>query len=185
MAYKIEARIGIAAPIDDVYDIIADIDSWTSWSPIHQAVSGKLSFGAPFHSEEKFEGLGIWEIDGFIADWTPLSHIHITVPKKFFEGKLVRYFEFESLSQTGSAFSVGALFSGFLSEREGRRFGRYFRAGFESFSEALKTKVEAEYLAKPPEQRGKASKPPTVPEVPLKKEAPWAPPKRWKIGSTR
>ncbi|ESQ88436.1 polyketide cyclase [Asticcacaulis sp. AC460] len=185
MAYKIEVRVGVAVPVDDVYEIIADIDSWTSWSPIHQEVSGKLGFGAPFHSKEKFEGLGVWEIDGVIADWTPLSHIHIAVPKKFYEGSLTRYFEFDSLSETGASFSMGAVFSGFLSEREGRRYGKFFRAGFQAFAEALKAKAEAEYAAKPPEQRLKASKPVKVPEIPEKKTAPWAPPKQWKFGKSK
>lgn len=185
MVYKVEARVGIGVPVDDVYDIIAEIDAWPTWSPIHKAASGKLAFGAPFHTEEHFDGLGLWEIDGTISDWVPMSHIHVHVPKKFFEGQLIRYFEFESLSETGSSFTAGALFSGFLSEREGRRYGKHFREGFHAFGEALKTKAEADYNAKPPEQRRKASRPPAAPEIPPKTKAPWAPPSPWKVGKTK
>jgi hypothetical protein len=149
MALKIEHRVGIAAPVDDVYAIIADINAWPEWSPIHKKAEAKLSFGAPVHLEEYFEGLGTWETDGLIADWTPLSHIHVSVPKPFYAGSLIRYFEFDILSDTGTGFSLGALFNGYLSEREGKRYRNYIRTGFEAFAEALKTKAEAEFAANP------------------------------------
>lgn len=182
--FKIEARAGIAAPIDDVYELLADIDSWPTWSPIHKAASGKLSFGAPFHSEEQFEGLGVWEIDGVIADWTPLSHIHIHVPKKFYEGTLTRYYELEALSGKGTVFSVGAAFNGFLSEREGRRYAKFLKPGFEQMVEGLKAKAEAKF-AENPDRLTNYDPPVTPPKSfapPPKKAPPWAPPKRWKIG---
>ncbi|MBW8734551.1 MAG: SRPBCC family protein, partial [Asticcacaulis sp.] len=149
MSYKIEFRIGVATPVDDIYDLIADIDAWPQWSPIHQAATGRLSFGAPIHLEEKFEGLGMWEIDGVLSDWAPYSHLHVFVPKPFYAGKLMRYFEFEALSEIGSAFTVGALFEGFLSEREGRAYGKYVRRGFEAFAEAAKAKAETNYNNSP------------------------------------
>lgn len=164
MAYKIEHRIGVAVPVDDIYDIIADIESWPSWSPIHKSTSGGLSFGAPIAFEEHYEGLGTWEINGTLADWTPLSHIHVTVPKRFYEGQLIRYFEFEALSETGSAFTIGALFNGFLSEREGRRYAKFLRVGFAAFAEALKAKAEADYAAAPDKRR--AVLPPPEPKKP-------------------
>jgi hypothetical protein len=149
MAWKIEQRVGIAAPVDDIYDLIADIGRWPEWSPIHQAATGELHFGAPVHIEERFEGLGVWEIDGVVADWSPLSHIHINVPKPFYAGKLIRYFEFEGLSETASFFTVGALFSGLLSEREGKRYGKFLRAGFAAFAETAKAKAEAVFATHP------------------------------------
>lgn len=149
MGFKIEHRTGVAAPVDDVYEVVADIDSWPSWSPIHKSASGELHFGAPVRFEEYYEGLGVWEIGGTIDDWSPLSHIHISVPKRFYEGKLIRYFEFSPLSETGSSFTVGALFDGFLSEREGRRYARFLREGFAAFAEAVKTRSEAAFAEAP------------------------------------
>jgi hypothetical protein len=149
MACKIEQRVGIAAPVDDIYELVADIGRWPEWSPIHLAATGELHFGAPVHLEERFEGLGTWEIHGVVADWSPLSHIHIDVPKPFYAGKLTRYFEFESLSETGSIFTVGALFNGLLSEREGWRYAKFLRTGFAAFGEAVKAKAEAEFAAHP------------------------------------
>ena len=149
MGLKIETRVGIAAPVDDVYEIIADINAWPEWSPIHKKAEAHLGFGAPIHLEEYFEGLGTWETDGVIADWTPLSLIHVSVPKPFYAGTLVRYFEFDALSDVASSFSIGAAFKGFLSEREGRRYRPFIRTGFEAFAEALKVKAEAKYATDP------------------------------------
>ena len=153
MSYKVEYRIGVATPVDDIYDLVADVDAWTQWSPIHKAASGRLSFGAPFHLEEQYEGLGMWEIDGTLADWSPYSHIHLFIPKPFYAGKQLRYFEFEGLSQTGSTFTVGAVFDGLLSEREGRRYAKYLRPGFQAFAEAAKAKAETNYDNSPDKYR--------------------------------
>ncbi|HTN39790.1 MAG TPA: SRPBCC family protein [Asticcacaulis sp.] len=170
MAIKIEQRVGIAAPIDDVYEVIADINAWPEWSPIHKVARADLHFGAPIHLEEYYEGLGTWETDGVIADWTPLSHIHISVPKPFYAGTLVRYFEFDALSEYGSSFSIGALFSGFLSEREGKAYRQHIRTGFAAFGEALKVRAEAKFAANP--HVSSVVVPPVPKDDPLRKERP-------------
>lgn len=169
MALKIEHRIGIAAPVDDVYEILANIEAWPQWSPIHKATSGSVHFGAPVRLEEYYEGLGIWEQAGSVADYQPLSHIHIVIPKPFYAGRLVRYFELDILSETGTGFSVGALFDGFLSEREGKRYRSFLREGFHAFAEALKAKAEAETDPTRPHARIKVPEPAPLP----KKEAAW------------
>lgn len=143
MAVKVEYRIGIAAPVDEVYEIIADINNWPQWSPIHKHAEATLKFGGPFHVIEHYEGLGDWEVKGFLSDWSPMSHLHIGVPKRFWEGSLTRYFEMEELSKTGSSFAVGALFGGYFSEREGKLYRPHLRKGFEAMATALKSKVES------------------------------------------
>jgi hypothetical protein len=142
MALKVEKRIGIQTPVDTVYDILQDIEGWVQWSPIHKEAKGRLSFGAPVRFMEHYEGLGDWEINGFVSDWSPLSHIHIGVPKKFYEGSLIRFYELNILSDTACDFAIGAQFSGFLSEREGKKYRSYLREGFAKFAEALKAKAE-------------------------------------------
>ena len=174
--YRIEQRVGIAAPVDDAYEIMADIEGWPQWSPIHKTTSGKLSFGAPIALEEYYEGLGTWELTGSLADWQPYSHIHVAIPKPFYAGTLIRYFEFDALSAHGSTFAVGALFNGFLAEREGRLIAKPVRKGFAAFAEALKNRVEAAWLAKPESERGANYLPPKA--VPDKLQPP--PPPNWK-----
>ncbi|UDF02927.1 SRPBCC domain-containing protein [Asticcacaulis sp. AND118] len=142
MAVKIEKRVGIQTPADTVYEILENINAWPEWSPIHKAASGKLGFGAPVSFMEHYEGLGDWEINGFVADWSPLSHIHIGVPKKFYEGSLIRFYEMNILNDSACDFTIGAQFSGFLSEREGKRYRKYLREGFAKFAEALKARAE-------------------------------------------
>ncbi len=165
MAIKIEQRIGVAAPVDDIWDIISDIKAWPEWSPIHKAASGEMHFGAPVHSEEYFEGLGTWEIDGRITDWSPLSHLHIFVPKPFYAGQLMRYFEMEALGDKASSFTVGALFQGFLSEREGKRYRSFLRKGFEAFANAVKARAEARFAEHPEERTYVEVKAPEKPQL--------------------
>jgi hypothetical protein len=174
--YRIEYRVGIAAPVDDAYDLVADIEGWPQWSPIHKKATGTLSFGAPIGLEEYYEGLGTWELAGSLADWQPYSHIHVAVPKPFYAGTLIRYFEFDALSAQGSTFAVGALFNGFLAEREGRMISGPVRRGFTAFAEALKARAEASFLAKPEEERGANHLPPKA--IPDKLKPPPSP--NWK-----
>ncbi len=173
--YRIEHRIGIAAPVDDAYDLAADIETWPQWSPIHKKAAGKLSFGAPIALEEYYEGLGTWELSGALADWQPYSHIHVAIPKPFYAGTLIRYFEFDALSAHGSTFAVGALFNGFLAEREGKMIAKAVRKGFAAFAEALKDRAEAVYLAKPESERTVNNLPPKA--IPDKLQPP--PPPNW------
>ncbi|MDV6330573.1 SRPBCC domain-containing protein [Asticcacaulis sp. 201] len=179
MSLKMEHRVGIAAPIDDVYDIVADIAAWPEWSPIHKKAEAVLRFGAPIHLEEYYEGLGTWETDGIIADWTPLSHIHVTVPKPFYAGKLIRYFEFDALSEAGTSFSLGALFDGYLSEREGRAYRRFIRTGFEAFCEALKAKAEAGFAEHPDRVASVIVKPDEAPKAQNKQRQKWLQTQFW------
>lgn len=167
MAIKVEHRIGVAAPVDDIYELLEDINAWPEWSPIHKAARGELHFGYPIHLEEHYEGLGTWEIDGIIDDWSPLSHIHVNVPKPFYAGKLVRYFEMDALSDQGSTFTIGALFSGYLSEREAKQYRPFLRKGFEAFAEAVKAKAEARFAAGHNSRRTHMpiKEPPTKPQL--------------------
>jgi hypothetical protein len=166
MSVKVEQRIGITAPVDDVYDILTDIENWPSWSPIHKAASGVVKFGAPVRLEEYYEGLGLWEQEGAVGEYQPLSHIHIYIPRPFYAGRLIRFFEVDVLSETATSFSVGALFDGFLSEREGKRYRSYLRQGFQAFAEALKAKAEAETDPTKPHARITVPEPPTLPKKP-------------------
>lgn len=169
MAIKIEQRIGVNAPVDDIWDIISEVGAWADWSPIHKAASAEMHFGSPIHLEEYYEGLGTWQIDGAISDWAPWSHLHVGVPKPFYAGRLIRYFEMEALADTGSTFTVGALFQGFLSEREGKAYREPLRKGFAAFAEAVKARAEARF-AEHPERRT---------HVEIK------PPEKTKLGPTR
>lgn len=174
--YKVEYRFGVAAPVDYVYEVLADIETWPEWSPIHKEASGRLSFGAPAAFKEHYDGLGTWELDGVLADWVPLSHIHFHIPRPWYVGGLVRYYEMDNLMEVGTRVSVGAAFSGFLSKREGRRYAPHLRKGFEAFAEVLKAKAEAAYAADP---NAVVRKPAQKPPERIKKKAPqWGNPAR-------
>lgn len=159
--YKVEHRFGIAAPVDYVYDILADVENWPTWSPIHKEAKAHLGFGAPAAFKEEYEGLGTWELDGALSDWVPLSHMHFHIPRPWYEGHLIRYYEVDNLMEVGTRFSMGAAFSGLLSEREGKKFAPYLRRGFEAFTLALKDRAESAYAADPHATiRQPAQKPP-------------------------
>ncbi len=165
MAIKVEQRVGVAAPVDDIWEVISEVSTWPEWSPIHKAASAEMHFGAPVHLEEYYEGLGTWTIDGTIDDWVPLSHLHVGVPKPFYAGRLIRYFEMDAISDAASAFTVGALFDGFLSEREGRRFRNFLRTGFTAFAEAVKTRAEARFAEHPEARTHVEIKKPEKPQL--------------------
>lgn len=176
--YKVEYRFGIQAPVDYVYDILADVEKWPTWSPIHKEARAQLGFGAPAAFKEEYEGLGTWELDGALSDWVPLSHMHFHIPRPWYVGQLIRYYEVDNLLEVGTRFSMGAAFGGLLSEREGKRFAPYLRKGFEAFTHELKARAEQAYANDPNATlRAPAQKPPER----IKKQAPrWGnPSKPW------
>jgi hypothetical protein len=45
MAIKIEHRIGIAAPAEVIWEILADVPGWEAWNPLYTKASGVIRIG--------------------------------------------------------------------------------------------------------------------------------------------
>ena len=146
MPYRVEHRIGVAAPPEAIWDVLADLSGWTGWNPLYPRAEGRLLIDARLSLDQQLQGEAARRIEAQVIDWVPNSQIHWR--EKGFLQSATRYLEIEKLTEEGCIFSNGVLVEGPLARSATRRAKSRLRAGFTAMGEALKTRVEAAYVAR-------------------------------------
>ena len=147
MNVKIEHRIGVQRPKEEIWAVLSDLDAWKDWNPMYTQASGKLLVSAPLHLVEKV-GERSETLDVTIAEWVVNQQV-IWVRRT--HGGLVRqvrYIEIEPLTDTACIFANGTLFEGRFAHwlvPKGRQ--RVLRNAYRGFCEAMKARVEAGFGA--------------------------------------
>ena len=140
MTTRVEHRIGIAAPVDAVWDVLSDFARWGEWNAVHPEFNGRLAIGGGVDFVETVGGK-TRRLAGVIEDWVPMDQIHIRVARGPLNRSL-RYFEIEKLAETGCILSNGELYDGFIGARWAKfSQGDRFRA-FRDLNEAMKRRAE-------------------------------------------
>lgn len=141
MAFRIEHRIGVAAPSDVIWSLLSDLEGWSRWNPLYPEVQGRLAIGETLRVTEALPGQPARTISPTVVDWEPPAQIlwrHNTGPM----ARTVRYLEIEALSETGCVFSNGAFFHGFLGEQAAKSRRPVIYRGYEALGEAMKREAE-------------------------------------------
>lgn len=141
MALQTEFRIGVAAPVEVVWEILADLDGWTSWNPLYPRAEGRLLIDAKLSLDMQLPGEPLEAVQGQVIDWVPLNQIHWR--ETAFLTTTTRYFEIEKLADTGCIFSNGVLSKGLGVRYPSKRRTVRLREGFRTMGEALKARAEA------------------------------------------
>ena len=136
MSTRIEHRIGIAAPAEVIWDLVAEVEAWNGWNPLYTEAKGRISIGQTLQLTEAFPGRPAKAIQPMIVDWEPQNQIIWRVGGML--SKTVRYIEIEALSETGCIFANGAFFHGLLGEQEAKGNRRAIFEGYQSLGEAVK-----------------------------------------------
>ena len=58
MNFKVEKRVGVRAPSDRIWEIIADLPGWDQWNPIETGAAGTIAFGGSISLTERIEPSG-------------------------------------------------------------------------------------------------------------------------------
>ena len=56
MPVKLEHRLGIRAPAEAIWDVIADVERWAEWNPLYPKAAGVIRIGAPLELELALPG---------------------------------------------------------------------------------------------------------------------------------
>jgi hypothetical protein len=136
MTTRIEHRIGVAAPADVIWDLVADVEGWKAWNPLYPEARGRIGIGETLHLTENVPGKPPRAIQPVVFDWEPNSQILWRTGGML--SKTVRYIEIEALSETGCIFANGAFFHGLLGEQEARSARRAIFGGYQQLGEAVK-----------------------------------------------
>ena len=106
MAFKIEHRIGVARPAQQVWAVLSELPAWKDWNPMYPEIDGKLLISAPLSMTEKV-GQRSESYSAVVAEWVPDKQIIWT--RRTLAGLVrhVRYIEIEALNDTGCIFANG------------------------------------------------------------------------------
>ncbi len=168
MSYRIEHRIGIAAPAEVIWDILADIPGWATWNPMYPSASGVMRIGETLNLTLALRDQKPETITPRILDWVPYEQLHWYSTAGNGLLKALRYVEIEKLDETACIFSNGELYSGLLGPWAAKRIKGPIRAGFTAMGEALKVQAEAAYAKQPKAKKAKSPlKPDPKPIAPL------------------
>ena len=143
MRVKLEHRLGLQAPAEAIWAVIADIEAWPQWNPLYTKASGVIRMGGPLDLEVSLPGQAPRQIRPVVTDWVPNEQLLWRL--SMFGGlvKSTRYLEIEELAPGSCIFSNGEMFEGVLGPTVAKRMARPIRAGFAAMGEALKARVEA------------------------------------------
>lgn len=141
MAFRIEHRIGVAAPPDTIWSLISDLEGWSRWNPLYTEVQGRLAIGEKLRISEAVPGRGVRTLTPTVVDWEPPAQI-LWREDGGLMSRTVRYLEIEALSETGCIFSNGALFHGMLGQQAARSQRSAIYKGYEALGEAVKRGAE-------------------------------------------
>ena len=136
MSFRIEHRIGVAAPADTIWELLADVERWPEWNPLYPQASGKLGIGAALKLRETLPGRPPRQLAPVVVDWEP--NAQILWRENGVLARTMRYIEIEALTETGCIFANGAFFHGVAGELQAKQQRRAIFQGFEAMGEAVK-----------------------------------------------
>ncbi len=142
MNFKVEKRVGVRAPSDRIWEVIADLPGWDQWNPIETGVSGTIAFGGVINLTERIEGQPERKVTGRVADWQPNAQL-VWTEKRGWLFNVVRYYEIEELEPGSCIIANGFIFSGFRGEGFHDKHKKTIRTACEAIGEALKLKVDS------------------------------------------
>lgn len=148
MAFRIEHRIGVAAPASEIWDLVYNLEGWKDWTELYTHASGRLAIGETLDFTFQLPGEAPMSVRGQVYDWVPEHQIAWTVS---FYGGLVtslRYVEIVKLGDTNCILANGDYWSGPLAGFMPKRLRVKARAAFQRMNEIAKAKVEAAWIAK-------------------------------------
>jgi len=139
---RIEKRIGVRAPADRIWDLIADLPGWDGWNPVETSVEGTIAYGGSIALTETISGLPERRAMVRVGEWQPLAQL-VWAEKRGLWFRSLRYFEIEELEPGSCIVANGFIFTGLRGEMHFDRHRKTLRSAVDSIAEALKIAVEA------------------------------------------
>jgi len=145
---KIEHRIGVQAPAEIIWEILANLEGWADWNPLYPRAEGELRIGSTLSLTLALPGEPPMDIQPVVQDWVPEEQIHWRLSLARGLIRSVRYIEIESMGPANCIISNGEIFQGLLGPSIARRQRRVIREGFTLMGEALAGRAEQLWQAR-------------------------------------
>jgi len=147
MSFRIEHRIGVAAPASEVWDLVYDLKGWKDWTGVYSEASGKIAIGETLHFTFTVGDRPPMNAVGTVYDWVPEAQLAWNA--KLAGGiRTLRFVEIEKLSETSCILSNGDYYSGVGTIFMNRKLRRDIRGAFQRMNENGKRIAEMRWVEK-------------------------------------
>ena len=140
---RIEHRIGVQAPAEVIWELVHDLDGWSSWNPIYPKATGAVRIGETITATLALPDTPPREIRATVLDWVPNEQLHWRSGGRL--SRATRYIEIEQLAEESCIVSNGEILGGWLGPSTARQIGGRIYKGFRLMNEALKATAEARW----------------------------------------
>lgn len=140
--YRVEDRIGVQAPPEVIWEVVADLEQWAAWNPTYPKAAGVIRIGEPLTLTLALPGQAQQEIKPRVLEWVPNEQLHWQLSLLGGMIKTLRYIEIQALAEASCIIDNGEIFGGLMGPSLGRRMSRPVRQGFRAMNEALKARAE-------------------------------------------
>lgn len=147
---RIENRIGIETPAQQIWDLIYDTARWPEWNPFFVHADSQIRLGGRLDIDLARPDGGVKRIEGVVLEWVPLEQLHWKVVTNHGLVRNIHYIEIDALAEVGCIVSTGVIMGGFLGKTAARQTGGFYKTGFRALNEALKARAEAAWAAQQP-----------------------------------
>jgi hypothetical protein len=162
-SYRVQARVGVAAPASAVWRVVSDLPGWSEWNALYPEAEGRLSIGALIQLRRVLGDKGE-RFDVRVVDWVPNAQIvWLRIIAPF--ARSLGYIEIDPLTERGCILAAGEIFQGWLGPMIGKRMRRELNKGLMALCEAAKARSEATWDGVPDEP---VPPPPPPPEPKMK-----------------
>ena len=145
---RIEHRVGVQAPAEVIWEVLADLSKWEHWNPLYTKASGQIRIGSVLELTLALPGQDPREIRPTVMEWVPNEQLHWKLGMVGGLVRTIRFFEIETLAEESCIVSNGEIIGGLLGPRLGKRMARNIYRAFVEMDEALKTRAEAAWQAR-------------------------------------
>lgn len=147
MTFRIEHRIGVAAPASEVWDLVYDLSGWKDWTGVYSEARGKIGIGETLQFTFTVGERAPMSAAAVVYDWVPEAQLAWSA--KLAGGvRTLRYVEIEKLTDTSCILSNGDYYSGFGTLFMDRGLRRDIHAAFKRMNENGKRIAEARFVEK-------------------------------------
>ncbi len=149
MSYRVQARVGVAAPASAVWRVISDLPGWSRWNALYPEAEGRLSIGALLQLRRVMGEKGE-RFDVRVVDWVPNAQIvWLRIIAPF--ARSLGYIEIDALTERGCILAAGEIYQGPLGPLIGKRTRRELKEGLQALCDAAKAHAEATWDGVPDE----------------------------------
>ena len=136
--FRIEHRLGVAAPAAVVWRVVSNLEGWADWNPLYVKAEGFLRIGGQLVLTQALEGQPVAVIQPTIIDWVPDSQILWGLRQSGGLIQRMRYIEIEKLTDEACIFSNGEDWSGALAGFVPGELRKALRKGYGALGEAVR-----------------------------------------------